>query len=48
MEEVAGLIARVLENPSSDQNLTEVRRQVAVLTERFPLYAWKLTPQVAR
>jgi glycine hydroxymethyltransferase len=48
MEEVAGLIARVLENPSSEQNLTEVRRHVAALTERFPLYAWKLTPQVAR
>jgi glycine hydroxymethyltransferase len=48
MEEVAALIARVLENPSSDQNLTEVRRKVAGLTERFPLYAWKLTPQVAR
>jgi glycine/serine hydroxymethyltransferase len=48
MQEVARLIARVLENPSSDQNLTEVRRHVAELTERFPLYAWKLTPQVAR
>jgi glycine hydroxymethyltransferase len=48
MEEVAALIARVLDNPSSDQNLTEVRRQVAGLTERFPLYAWKLTPQIAR
>jgi glycine hydroxymethyltransferase len=48
MQQVATLIARVLENPSSDQNLTEVRRHVAALTERFPLYAWKLTPQVAR
>jgi glycine hydroxymethyltransferase len=48
MESVAALIARVLENPSSEDNLGEVRRQVAVLTERFPLYAWKLAPQVAR
>ena len=48
MELVAALIAQVLENPSSEQNLTEVRRQVAALTEQFPLYAWKLTPQVAR
>jgi glycine hydroxymethyltransferase len=48
MELVAALIAQVLENPSSEQNLTEVRRQVAGLTEQFPLYAWKLTPQVAR
>ncbi len=48
MEKVAALIARVLENPSSEQNLTEVRRHVAALTEQFPLYAWKLTPQVAR
>ena len=48
MELVAALIARVLENPSSEQNLAEVRRQVAALTEQFPLYAWKLTPQVAR
>jgi len=48
MELVAALIARVLENPATEQNLAEVRRQVASLTEQFPLYAWKLTPQVAR
>jgi glycine hydroxymethyltransferase len=48
METVGSLIAKVLENPSSEENLAEVRRQVNVLTERFPLYAWKLTPQVAK
>ena len=48
METVGALIARVLENPSSADNLAEVRRQVALLTERFPLYAWKMTPAVAK
>ncbi len=48
MEAVGSLIARVLENPSSEETLAEVRRKVNVLTERFPLYAWKFTPQVAK
>jgi glycine hydroxymethyltransferase len=48
MQTVGSLIAKVLENPSSEENLAEVRRQVNALTERFPLYAWKLTPQVAK
>ncbi len=48
MEAVGSLIARVLENPSSEENLAEVRRKVNGLTERFPLYAWKFTPQVAK
>jgi glycine hydroxymethyltransferase len=42
MREVAGLIARVLDNPGSAEAAAEVRRKVAALTERFPLYAWKL------
>jgi glycine hydroxymethyltransferase len=42
MREVASLIARVLENLSSEDVLADVRRSVKVLTERFPLYAWKL------
>jgi glycine hydroxymethyltransferase len=42
MREVAGLIARVLEYVSNEDVLTEVRRKVATLTDRFPLYAWKL------
>ncbi len=42
MREVAGLIARVLENISSEDVLAEVRRKVGGLTEKFPLYSWKL------
>jgi glycine hydroxymethyltransferase len=42
MREVAALIARVLENVSNDGVLGEVRRSVATLTDRFPLYSWKL------
>src|SRR5712691_3300918 len=48
MREVAALIARVLENVSNEEVLAEVRRRVATLTDRFPLYAWKLTAAAAR
>jgi glycine hydroxymethyltransferase len=48
MREVAGLIVRVLENISNEDVLAEVRRKVAGLTERFPLYAWKLTAAAIR
>ncbi|MEP6963517.1 MAG: serine hydroxymethyltransferase [Acidobacteriota bacterium] len=41
MLQVAKLIARVLENAQQESVLHEVRRQVAELTERFPLYAWR-------
>jgi len=44
IREVARLIALVLDNIQSDQVINEVRRGVRVLTDRFPLYAWKLTP----
>jgi glycine hydroxymethyltransferase len=47
MREVAALIARVLENASREDVLADVRRRVATLTDRFPLYAWKLTHAVA-
>jgi len=47
MQEVARLIAQVLEDISSESVLAGVRRKVDALTERFPLYAWKLSP-VAR
>ena len=48
MRQTAALIARVL-NSSRDEAalagvLAEVRREVATLTERFPLYSWRLTP----
>jgi glycine hydroxymethyltransferase len=48
MGEVAALIARVLENIASEEILAEVRRRVAALTDRFPLYAWKLTAAAVR
>ncbi|HEY1758379.1 MAG TPA: serine hydroxymethyltransferase [Bryobacteraceae bacterium] len=48
MREVGGLIVRVLENVTNESVLEEVRQRVAVLTERFPLYAWKLAAAVTR
>ena len=48
IRDVARLIARVLDNIQSDEVITEVRRAVRVLTDRFPLYAWKLTPAAFR
>jgi glycine hydroxymethyltransferase len=42
MREVAHLIAEVLRNTGSEETLAAVRRRVEALTERFPLYAWKL------
>ncbi len=47
MKEVGELIVRVLENASAEDVLAEVRRKVGILTERFPLYAWKLRPVAA-
>jgi len=48
MREVAELIVRVLENVSSENMISEVRKRVQGLTERFPLYAWKrMEPQIA-
>jgi len=41
MAEVAACIAQVLRAPADEANLAEVRRRVALLTQRFPLYAWK-------
>ena len=31
-----------------DLDVSEVRRRVGALTDRFPLYSWKLAPAVAR
>ena len=42
MREVATLIAEVLNHIQSDDAIASVRRLVQVLTERFPLYHWKL------
>lgn len=48
MREVAALIARVLENIASEDVLAEVRRRAGALTDRFPLYAWRLAAAAAR
>ncbi|HEV8148156.1 MAG TPA: serine hydroxymethyltransferase [Bryobacteraceae bacterium] len=47
MREVAALIARVLENPQNEPNLAEVRTRVTTLTEKYPLYSWRLAIQSA-
>jgi glycine hydroxymethyltransferase len=52
MREVAGLIAEVVGQLGSDPSkigptITSVRRRVAELTERFPLYSWKLPAAAA-
>jgi glycine hydroxymethyltransferase len=41
MIEVARLVGETLRDPSSEATLAGVRRKVAELVERFPLYAWK-------
>jgi glycine hydroxymethyltransferase len=43
MREVAQLIAEVLRNIGSEEKSVQVRRRVAALAERFPLYSWKLS-----
>jgi glycine hydroxymethyltransferase len=48
MREVAALIAEVLDNVASEETRNSVRRRVGALTGKFPLYAWKLSPAVAR
>jgi len=42
MRETAALIAEVLGNIHSDDAIADVRRKVQRLTDRFPLYSWKL------
>ncbi|MBL8229901.1 MAG: serine hydroxymethyltransferase [Bryobacterales bacterium] len=44
MREVGRLIAEVLSNVTSQDVIASVGRRVHQLTERFPLYAWKLQP----
>jgi glycine hydroxymethyltransferase len=39
MREIAGFIARVLENPEDEATLAGVRREVEALCGRFPLYS---------
>ncbi len=42
MRETAALIAEVLSHISSEDAIADVRRKVQKLTDRFPLYSWKL------
>ena len=42
MREVSALIAAVLRDVNSQETLASVRRRVTHLTERYPLYGWKL------
>jgi len=42
MRQTAALIAQVLHNISSEETIADVRRKVQELTDRFPLYSWKL------
>lgn len=42
MREVARMIGEVLRNIGSEETAAQVRRRVAALTEKFPLYSWKL------
>jgi glycine hydroxymethyltransferase len=47
MREVASLIAKTLSAPESAENLAAVRARVKILTDKFPLYAWKFSAAVA-
>jgi glycine hydroxymethyltransferase len=47
MREVASLIAQVLDAPASAENLAAVRKRVHALTERFPLYSWRMSTVTA-
>src|SRR5215469_8753478 len=47
MREVGQLIAEVLAAISSQDTMNSVRRRVTTLTERFPLYGWKLARATA-
>jgi glycine hydroxymethyltransferase len=44
MREVAALVAEVLQHIQSEDAIASVRRRVQTLTEKFPLYHWKLDP----
>ncbi len=48
MREVAGLIAEVLNDLSSEAVQARVRQRVEALTSEFPLYGWKLAPAGVR
>jgi glycine hydroxymethyltransferase len=47
MREVAALIGEVLRDVNSETAIAGVRKRVEALTERYPLYGWKLQPMPA-
>jgi glycine hydroxymethyltransferase len=44
MREVAALIGEILRDVHNEAAIAAVKRRVDLLTERFPLYSWKLQP----
>ena len=48
MLEVGALIGEVLNHINDEAAIASVRARVGVLTQRFPLYAWKLAPVRSR
>jgi glycine hydroxymethyltransferase len=44
MREVAFLIGEILRDVHNEITIANVKRRVDLLTERFPLYSWKLQP----
>jgi glycine hydroxymethyltransferase len=44
MREVAALIGEILRDVHNETTIAAVKRRVDALTERFPLYSWKLQP----
>ena len=47
MQQVGLLIAQLLNDPHSQETIEEVRRGVAALTEKHPLYEWRRTAAAA-
>ena len=47
MNEIGRMIAAIVREPQSEQVAKKVRRDVAELTAKFPLYAKRLKPTVS-
>ena len=48
MRETGALIGEVLHHIDDESAIAAVRARVGALTDRFPLYAWKLAPVGSR
>jgi len=42
MKQIARMIASIVREPESEEIKTQVKREVAEMTEKFPLYAHRL------